>query len=123
MIQLGAIAIPAIVASYIAQMVNSRISAAGAAQMAAAEFDYFQAMSESELTQISFQLAAQFPQHPYWEWFNILRNLRDYGIYQPPKPGLPQTTPPQGDRQREKESATWMWVAAAGVVAVLILWR
>lgn len=111
----GAIPLAAtLVISAISQMVTSRVNAATAAQRAAAEFNYFQDLSEGELTQISYELARKFPQYPYWEWFSLLRNLRNYGMLQQPEEPLPRPM-----ESRASQTSSLIIAAVVGLAVVL----
>lgn len=68
------------IATIVGYMVKSRLDAGQAAQRAAEEFDYFLKLSEAELTELSFACSRAFPTYKYWEWFSILKNLRNYGM-------------------------------------------
>lgn len=104
-------------------MVRSRISSATAAQYAAAEFDYFKKVSDAELTAVAFQMAKEYPQYPYYEWFRILQDLREYGAF---TPGTEPAQPPGGelpDREAEDKkppSYTWLLVAVGVIAFVLV---
>lgn len=89
---LGAIPIAAtIAAGIIKYIIGSRLNAHAAAQKVAAEYDYFRAVSDEQLTQAAFELEKAFPQYPYWHWFRLLESMRAYGVI--PPPGQPSTVP------------------------------
>lgn len=103
-----------------AWMVKSRISAATAANYAAAEFDYFKRVSDAELTGIAFEMARQFPQYPYYEWFRILQDLRRYGAFVPGQG--PAQPPPDEDKPPEDEKpASYGWLLGVLAVVVFVL--
>lgn len=112
-------------------MVKSRISSAAAAQYAAAEFEHFKRLSDGELTQISFEMAKQFPEYPYWEWFRILEDLRKYGVFTPgtgadpqPAPGKdPVSAPDPGPADKKKKDEVLLLLAAAGLLVILLTGR
>jgi len=109
-------------------MIKSRISAAAAAQQAAAEFDYLKSVSDGQLTGIAFEMAKQFPEYPYWEWFRILEDLRDYGALQPgaaavqPQPLPPGGTLPTEDDKPADNTSTWI-IVGAGILILFLLTR
>lgn len=104
-------------------MVKSRISSAIAAEQAAAEFDYFKRVSDAELTAVAFQMAKDYPQYPYFEWFRILEDLRAYGSLTPGiEPGqLPGADLPDRKADDKKPTSyTWLLVALGVIVFVLV---
>lgn len=102
-----------VVLSVITEMVRNRINAATAAQYAAAQFDYFRAMSDKEINDLVFELSRRYPQYPYWEWYNLVKSLRKYGAL---APGLPVTPPPT-----EKASTATGWIVFALVAALILM--
>lgn len=112
------------VVSVASWMVKSRVSAATAAQYAAAEFDYIKRASDAELTEIAFEMAKQFPEYPYWEWFRIMQDLRKYGAFEPGPKQAPSQPPAPGEKppDEKKDNTVWIW-AAAGVVVLVLLTR
>jgi len=66
-------------------MVKSRIGSAAAAERAAADFEHFQRLSDAQLTNVAFEMSKTFPEYPYWEWFEIMKNLKKYGMWNPPE--------------------------------------
>lgn len=107
-------------------MVKSRVGAAAAAQMAAAEFEQFKRLSDGELTEITFEMARQFPVYPYWEWFRIMQDLRDYGYFTPgaqPDQAAGQLPDIPAEKKPEKKSENaWIYVGA-GILVLLLLTR
>ena len=103
-------------------MVRYSINSATAAQYAAAEFDYFKRVSDAELTAVAFQMAKEFPEYPYYEWFRILQDLREYGAFTPgTEPAPPGAELP--DREPDdKKPPTYTWLLVAlGVIAFVLV--
>lgn len=110
-------AVPVIVTSIIGYIVKDRLSAWAAAQRTAEEFNYFLQMSEAELTEASFALAREYPAVKYWEWFQVLKNLRDYGYTLPQNGG-------NGNGENEKngsKAGMYVALAIAGVLLMLMI--
>lgn len=109
-------AVPAIALSIIGYIVKDRLSAQAAAQRTAEEFNYFLQLSEAELTEASFALAREFPNVKYWEWFGVLKNLRDYGYT------LPQNGNGNGDDEENgSKAAMYVGLAVAAVLLMLMI--
>jgi ABC-type arginine transport system ATPase subunit len=104
------------VVQVISWMVENRIESAIAAQYAAAQFDYFRAMSDQEITDLVFELSRQFPKYKDWEWYNIVNSLRKYGALTPILPDQQIVPPPT-----EKASTATGWIVLAVVAALLLM--
>lgn len=104
------------VTSVMSLMVRSRIGSAAAAEMAAADFEYFQQLSDAEITSIALEMAKAFPEYPYWEWFEIMSNLRKYGMWNPPEELEPDDVAPQ-----KKAGIGGTGLIMLGLVAVVFL--
>jgi len=122
--RLGAIPLAAqIVISIQAWMLKRDIDARTAALYAAAEFDYYKQVSDAELTALAFQMAKDYPQYPYYEWFRILQDISEYGGSVPgPEPAeLPPGELPDRDADDKKPTSyTWLLVALGIIAFVLI---
>lgn len=88
-----------------------------AAQYVAAEFNYFQDLSEAELTGLALELSRVYPERESWQWFDLLRSLRDYGVLLPDKKPKP---PPDDDKDKKKAI---YWSIAAGIIVIALLAR
>ena len=111
------ISIPILVISVMKAMVGRGLSANAASKALAEQFNYFQDLSEAELTEISIASARLYPQYEYWQWFSIYRSLRDYGMWQAPgqDQGQGQEPPPPPARK------DYTWYILAGVGALLLI--
>lgn len=112
---LGALPIIAQIAlSIVSWMIKDRLSAYAAAQMAAAEYELFQQLTESQITELALELGRE-TQYPDWLWFNILRWAQEFGLVQPQPP-----EPPPEDKK--DKTPVWMWAIVAGVGVLALLY-
>ena len=123
MITLEAVVIPAAfivstIVKSISFMITARIGAGAAAAKAAAEFEYFRDVSESQLTAISLELARKHPQYPEWQWFRLLSNLKKYGMMEESR-DEPPAAPDQV--QAGMGTGTILILGAVGLLAVFMI--
>ena len=106
--------IAAIAASILAKLAAGAVSQWLAVRATADEFREMQRMKDAGLRELAV-LLAQNTAYPEWEWFAMLRNMRDYGML---TPTTPQPTP-------DPPGQNWMaWaIVAALVISVVFLVR
>lgn len=109
-------AIPAIVASIFAKLAVGAVSNWTAVRETAREYYEFQRLNEAELRQVSM-LLAQSTDTPEWEWFQMLWNMKKFGLLAP-APTVPIPSP-----ERNADQPGWIWwlLAGIGVFGVLLL--
>lgn len=112
--------VPVVVTTIVGWMIESRLEAAQAASRAAEEFDYFLKLSESELTELSFALSRAFPTYKYWQWFSILKNLRNYGMTTKPNGNGNGVTVPNGNA--DDSSKALLYGVIGAIVLGIIYW-
>lgn len=108
-------AIPIVAGIILKYIINDRLSAHQAAQQAAAQFNYFQRLNDAQLKDTAIYLG-QNTDLPYWDWFRILENLRDYGMIRTDAAPPPAVLPPP-----KPAIPVWFWIAMAASVAVIII--
>lgn len=110
---LGAVPLAVTIITY---MVNSRMSALQASQMAAEQYDEFRRMSEAQITDLALELG-RGTDIPYWEWFNTLRSVQRWQLSQPngqPANGGNGAAPVQAGMSQ------WIWIGLAAAAALLV---
>ena len=118
-----------IVGSVITGYVKMRLTQGQAAAQTAAEFNYFQNVSETRMMEVATELERATGK-PYWDWFVMLRSLQEYGVIDPvgekpiPVPGRPEPTPQPKPKPPPKKPTTELYITiAAGLLAVIFLMR
>ena len=116
---LPAITIGLIAKSIVAKMLEGAIANWIAVRETAKQYHEFQRITEAGLRQLS-TLLAQSTDTPEWEWFQMLKKMKEFGLLAPtpdPPPGPPQNQPGTG-----QDWMTWAVVAAL-VISVVFLSR
>ena len=127
---LGFAFIAARVVSFIVDMVKSGVQGNIAASNAAAEFDYFRNIEDGDFMSMALELQKQVPIYDYKKWFYVLKQLKEYGLINSPRPGgqpiiPPVITPPNGNAQESRESdfSKYLPWAAVGLFLIFIIRR
>lgn len=112
-------AIPAIAVYIATKMAKDGIENYFAVRAAAREYYELQRLNEAELRQLSRSLA-QITDTPEWEWFQMLWNMKRFGLLAPdlPEP-VPYPDPPNGDHAAQPAWSWWL-LAGIGVFGVLL---
>ncbi len=109
-----AVTIAAIAKSILAKLAAGAVSHWLAVRETAEEFHEMQRMKEAGLRQLS-TLLAQGSDIAEWEWFQMLKNMSEYGLLTPEN-GDPPTEPPTG-----LLSQPWMSFVIVGALVFSIV--
>jgi len=73
-------------------------------------------MSDSEISLLVLELSQKFPQYKEWQWFNIVHNLRKFGMLEHPPPAQESVT----EQTKKKQTTAALW-AVFGVLVFYFL--